>query len=70
MAKRDYYETLGLSKGASESEKKKLEQIHISILIVINQQMLENISKKFLRHMPFFQILKKNKPMINMDMLE
>ena len=32
--------------------------------------MLVNTLKKFLKHMLFFQILKKNKPMINMDMQE
>jgi len=60
-AKRDYYEVLGVSKTSSIDEvKNQYRKL---------AQRLQNILKKFLRHMLFFQILKKSKSMINMVML-
>jgi curved DNA-binding protein CbpA len=62
MSKRDYYEVLGVSKGASGPELKKA----FKILIILKQQ--KNL-KKLQRHMMFYQILKKNQHMINLAIL-
>ena len=72
-AKRDYYEVLGVTKTSSSDEiKNQYRKLALKFHPDRNQSKdaSESTLKKFLKHMLFFQILKKNKPMINMGMKE
>ncbi len=73
MSKRDYYDVLGVSKSASDSELKKafkklaMKYHLIEILMMILQP--KNL-KKLPKHMMFYLIHKKNLHMISLVMQE
>ena len=69
MSKRDYYEVLGVDRSVSKDDLKILSQTSqgniIQIEILGMKKLLKN-SKSFPRHMKFFPMIKKNRPMINL----
>ena len=68
--KRDYYEVLGVTKTSSQDEiKRQYRKLALKFHPDRNKssEAAEHF-KKFLKHMQLFQILKKNRSMINMVM--
>ena len=73
MSKRDYYEVLGVTKGAQEAEIKKaykrLAMKHHPDRNKDDKEAAEKNLKRFRRHTRFYLTLKKDKHTISSDML-
>ena len=70
MAKRDYYEVLGISKDASKDEiKKRIESFRKNIIQILTKKKVQMKSlKKFLKPMKFLVMIINAQAMINLDM--